>query len=185
VDARGVTLGTDRLLAGTVLWTAGVAASPLVRSLGVPIDRAGRVLVQPDLSIPGHPDVFVVGDAAALADDSGQPLPGVAQVAIQGASHAAYTILNRLAERPEERFTYRDKGNMAIVGRGAAIADLGWIRFSGLPAWLAWLFLHIVMLVGFRNRVIVLVEWAIAYLTLQRSVRLITGPVDRPDRSVS
>ena len=175
VDSRGVTLGTDRLVAGTVLWTAGVAASPLVRSLGVPIDRAGRVLVQPDLSIPGYPDVFVVGDAAATTDDSGEPLPGVAQVAIQGATYAASTILKRLAGRPAERFTYRDKGSMAIVGRGAAIADLGWIRFSGLPAWLAWLFLHIVMLVGFRNRVIVLVEWAIAYLTLQRSVRLITG----------
>jgi NADH dehydrogenase len=179
VDLRGVTLGTDRISAGTVLWTAGVAASPLVRSLSVPLDRAGRVLVQPDLSIPDHPNIFVVGDAAAIADDSGSPLPGVAQVAIQGARHAAHMILNRVAGRPAERFIYRDKGNMAIVGRGAAIADLGWIRFSGLPAWLAWLFLHIVMLVGFRNRVVVFVEWAIAYLTLQRSVRLITGPTDR------
>ena len=182
VDAHGVTVGTQRIGAGTVLWTAGVAASPLVRSLGAPLDRTGRILVQPDLSIPGHPEVFVVGDAASLADASGAPLPGVAQVAMQGARHAAHTILHRLAGQQSGRFVYRDKGNMAIVGRGAAIADLGWVRFSGLPAWLAWLFLHIVMLVGFRNRIIVLVEWAIAYLTLQRSVRLITGPLDRVQR---
>jgi NADH dehydrogenase len=190
VDLHGVMLGADRISADTVLWTAGVAASPLVRSLGVPVDRAGRVLVHPDLSIPGHPEVFVVGDAAAMVDQTGTPLPGVAQVAMQGARHAAYTILNRLAGRPAKRFIYRDKGSMAIVGRGAAIADLGWVRFSGLLAWLAWLFLHIVMLVGFRNRVIVFAEWAIAYLTLQRSIRLITGPVElnrseRSDRSAS
>jgi NADH dehydrogenase len=184
VDAHGVTLGADRIAAGTVLWTAGVAASPLMRSLGVPLDRAGRVVVHPDLSIPGHPDVFVVGDAAAMTDDAGNSLPGVAQVAMQGATHAAHAILRRVDGRAAGRFVYRDKGSMAIVGRGAAIADLGWIRFAGLPAWLAWLFLHIVMLVGFRNRIVVLVEWAIAYLTLQRSIRLITGS-DRSDRSVT
>jgi NADH dehydrogenase len=179
IDRGGVTLGEKRIAAGTVLWTAGVAASPLVRSLGVPLDRAGRVVVQKDLSVPGHPDVFVVGDAAAMADAAGMPLPGVAQVAMQGAAHAARMIVRRLNSQPPAPFVYRDKGSMAIVGRGAAIADLGWIRFSGVLAWLAWLFLHIVMLVGFRNRLTVLLEWAIAYLTLQRSIRLITGGSDR------
>lgn len=179
VDEHGVMLGQERLPAGTVLWTAGVAASPLVTSLGVPLDRAGRALVEADLSIPGHPEVFVIGDAAAVLDH-GKPLPGVAQVAIQGAQHAARTILNRIDGRPSERFGFRDKGSMAIVGRGAAIADLGWVRFSGFLAWLAWLFLHIVMLVGFRNRLAVLLAWAIAYTTLQRSVRLITN-VERSD----
>ena len=179
IDQQGVTLGTERIPAGTVLWTAGVAASPLVRSLGVPLDRAGRVVVEKDLSVPGHPEVFVVGDAAAAFDDSGSPLPGVAQVAMQGAAHAARTIVRRLRGQSSTPFVYRDKGSMAIVGRGAAVADLGWIRFSGVVAWLAWLFLHIVMLVGFRNRLTVLLEWAIAYLTLQRSVRLITGGSDR------
>ena len=137
---------------------------------------------KPDLSIPGHPEVFVVGDAAAFADETGRPLPGVAQVAIQQATHAAKTIVNRLRGMPSTPFVFHDKGSMAIVGRGAAIADLGWIRFSGFPAWLAWLFLHIVKLVGFRNRLIVLLEWAVAYMTFQRSARLITN-VNRSDRS--
>jgi NADH:quinone reductase (non-electrogenic) len=185
VDARGVMLGAERILAGTILWTAGVAVSPLVTSLGVPLDRAGRVTVNPDLSIPGHPEVFVVGDAAAFADETGRPLPGVAQVAIQQATHAAKTIVNRLRGIPATPFVFHDKGSLAIVGRGSAIADLGWIQFSGFTAWLAWLFLHIVKLVGFRNRLIVLLEWAIAYMTLQRSVRLITNVdrSERPDRS--
>jgi NADH dehydrogenase len=175
VDAQGVWLGPEQLRAGTVLWAAGVAASPLVATLGVPCDRAGRVIVEPDLSIPGHPDVFVAGDAAAFQQD-GKLLPGVAQTAMQGAAHAARTILRRLAGQPSGRFVYRDLGNMAIVGRGSAVSDLNWIRFSGPVAWLAWLFLHIFMLIGFRNRVLVLLEWAGAYLTMQRSVRLITGP---------
>jgi NADH:ubiquinone reductase (H+-translocating) len=182
VDEHGVMLGAERILAGTILWTAGVAVSPLVTSLGVPLDRAGRVAVKPDLSIPGHPEVFVVGDAAVFADETGRPLPGVAQVAIQQATHAAKTIVNRLRGAPSTPFVYHDKGSMAIVGRGAAIADLGWIQFSGFTAWLAWLFLHIAKLVGFRNRLIVLLEWAIAYMTFQRSARLITN-VDRSDRS--
>ena len=184
VDASGVMLGTERIAAGTVLWTAGVAASPLVASLGLPLDRAGRVVVEPDLSVPGHPHVFVVGDAAAFVGDTGTPLPGVAQVAIQQATHAARTILKRLDGIPSKRFVFHDKGSMAIVGRGSAIADLGWIKFSGFFAWLAWLFLHIVELVGFRNRLVVLLEWAIAYLTFQRSVRLITN-TNRSDRSDS
>jgi NADH dehydrogenase len=174
VDAHGVMAGGERVDAGTVLWAAGVAASSLVKSIGVPLDRAGRVIVEPDLSIPGHPEVFVVGDAAAL-HQGGKLLPGVAQTAMQGASHAAKTILRRLRGEPAKPFVYRDLGSMAIVGRRAAISDLGWIRFSGVLAWLAWLFLHIFMLIGFRNRAVVLFEWAVAYFTFQRGARLITG----------
>jgi NADH:quinone reductase (non-electrogenic) len=140
----------------------------------VPLDRSGRVIVEPDLSIPRHQEVFVVGDAAAALQD-GKLLPGVAQTAMQGARHAAKNILRRLKGQPTTPFIYRDLGSMAIVGRRAAISDLGWIRLSGAMAWLAWLFLHIFMLVGFRNRVVVLFEWAMAYLTFQRGARLITG----------
>ena len=164
VDDHGVTLGTARLEAGTVLWTAGVAASPLVATLGVPLD----------LSIPGHPEVFVVGDAAASLDAQGKQLPGVAQVAMQGGAHAARTVLRRITGEPSRAFTYNDRGNMAIIGRGSAIADIRGLRFSGPIAWLAWLFLHIFELIGFRNRIVVMVEWAAAYVTMQRSVRLIT-----------
>jgi NADH:ubiquinone reductase (H+-translocating) len=140
----------------------------------VPMDRAGRAIVEPDLSIPGHPEVFVVGDAAAFLHQGGTPLPGVAQTAMQGARHAARNILRRLEGKRTTTFVYRDLGSMAIVGRGSAIADLGPLRFSGPVAWLAWLFLHIFMLIGFRNRVVVLLQWAGAYMTFQRSVRLIT-----------
>ena len=175
IDAHGVDVDDGRRVdAGTVLWAAGVAASPLVATLGAPLDRAGRVIVEPDLSIPGHPEVFVVGDAAAFLHQGGKPLPGVAQTAMQQAAHAARTILRRMRGETSRPFVYHDLGNMAIVGRGSAIADLGWARFSGLLAWLAWLFLHIFMLIGFRNRLVVLVEWAVAYITFQRSVRLIT-----------
>ena len=181
IDAHGVTIGAGgaggapiRVNAATVLWTAGVAASPLVATLGAPLDRAGRVMVAPDLSIPGHPGVFVVGDAAFLLDEHGKPLPGVAQTAMQQAAHAARMIMRRIGGEPTLPFRYHDRGSMAIVGRNAAIADLGWLRFAGLPAWLAWLFLHIFMLIGFRNRLVVVIQWAVAYLTFQRSVRLIT-----------
>lgn len=174
IDAHGVWLGTERLDAGTVLWAAGVAASPLVRTLGAPLDRAGRVLVEPDLSIPGHRNVFVVGDAAAFLHQRGEPLPGVAQVAMQQAAHAARNILRLVRGQPTTRFAYRDYGNMAIVGRGSAVADLGRLHFSGPVAWLMWLFLHIFMLIGFRNRAAVMLQWAWAYITLQRSARLIT-----------
>jgi len=174
IDEHGVWLGAERLEAGTVLWAAGVAASPLLRTLGAPLDRVGRVIVEPDLSIPGHPEVFVVGDAAVFSYQTGQPLPGVAQVAMQQAAHAARNILSTLAGRPRTPFTYHDFGNMAIIGRRSAIADLrGW-RFSGTIAWLMWLFLHIFKLIGFRNRVSVMLQWALAYVTFQRSVRLIT-----------
>jgi NADH dehydrogenase len=174
VDAHGVWLGPERLDAGTVLWAAGVAASPLVGTLGAPLDRAGRVRVQADLSIPGHPEVFVVGDAASFTQE-GYQLPGVAQVAIQQAAHAARGILRRLQGEPPLTFAYRDLGNLAIIGRGSAIADLPRLEFSGPLAWLFWLFLHIFKLIGFRNRLVVLLQWALAYMTFQRSVRLITG----------
>lgn len=178
IDEHGVVVSREgaapeRIAAGTVAWAAGVAASPLLRTLGVPLDHAGRVIVAKDLSVPASPDVFVVGDAAAFQQD-GRQLPGVAQTAMQGARCAARNIVRRLRGQPAETFVYRNLGNMAIVGRMAAIADLGWTRFSGPLAWFAWLFLHIVMLIGFRNRLVVLLEWAGAYLTFQRSIRLIT-----------
>ena len=174
VDAGGVLLGAERLEAGTVLWTAGVAASPVAGTLGVPLDRAGRVMVERDLSVPSHPEVFVIGDAAAFLDREGHQLPGVAQVAMQGGTHAARTILRRIRGEPSEPFVYHDRGSMAIIGRGSAIADIRGFRFSGPIAWLAWLFLHIFELIGFRNRLVVMIEWATAYFTRQRSVRLIT-----------
>ena len=174
VDSHGVDFDGERLDAGTVIWTAGVAASPVTKTLGAPLDRAGRVVVQPDLSIPDHPDAFVVGDAASMKDAAGHPLPGVAQVAIQGGAHAAQTIMQRMAGKPSTPFVYADRGSMAIIGRGSAICDIRGLRFSGPIAWLAWLFLHIFELIGFRNRIVVMVEWAAAYVTMQRSVRLIT-----------
>jgi NADH dehydrogenase len=174
VDDFGVMLGSERLEAGTVLWTAGVAASPLTATLGVPTDRAGRVIVERDLSVPGHREVFVIGDAAASSDAEGHQLPGVAQVAMQGGTYAARTIIRRLRGEAPRPFAYHDRGSMAIIGRGSAIADIRGLRFSGPLAWLAWLFLHIFELIGFRNRLIVLIQWAAAYFTRQRSVRLIT-----------
>ena len=174
VDAHGVWLGRERLDAGTVLWAAGVAASPLVQTLGAPLDRTGRVLVEADLSIPGHPEVFVVGDAALYRHHGSDPLPGVAQVAMQGAAHAARNILAMQGGGRTTAFRYRNYGNMAIVGRLSAICDLGRWHFSGPMAWLMWLFLHIFKLIGFRNRISVMLQWALAYVTFQRSVRLIT-----------
>ena len=174
VDAGGVMLGAEHLEAGTVLWTAGVAASPMTMTLGVPLDRAGRVIVEHDLSVPGHPEAFVIGDAAAFLGAEGHQLPGVAQVAMQGGTHAARTILRRIRGEPSQPFVYHDRGSMAIIGRGSAIADIRGLRFSGPMAWLAWLFLHIFELIGFRNRLVVMIEWATAYFTRQRSVRLIT-----------
>jgi NADH dehydrogenase len=170
-----VEAGAERFRAETILWTAGVAASPLGRSLGVALDKAGRVRVEPDLTIPGHPEVFVIGDLAALPDASGKTLPGVAQVAIQQGRHAARNIEAALRGAKSQAFRYRDPGNLAVLGRAAAIADLPGIKLSGFPAWLVWCFVHILYLIGFRNRFIVLFEWAWAYLTWQRGARLITG----------
>jgi NADH dehydrogenase len=174
IDAGGVDLGGERLTSQTVIWAAGVAGSPIVASLGAPMDRAGRALVTPELSIPGHPEVFVVGDAASIVHQTGTPLPGVAQVAMQSAAHAARNVLRTIEGQPQRPFIYRDKGSMAIIGRNAAVADFGRAQISGVLAFLAWLFIHILMLIGFRSRLAVLLEWGVAYFTFQRSVRLIT-----------
>ncbi|HEX6974307.1 MAG TPA: NAD(P)/FAD-dependent oxidoreductase [Vicinamibacterales bacterium] len=175
VQPGRVAIGDTVIEADTVLWAAGVAASPIGATLGVPIDRAGRVLVNPDLTIPGHADVFVIGDLASLKGEDGKPLPGVAQVAIQMGKHAARSIQAAIAGRPGTPFRYRDLGNMATIGRASAVADFGWLRLKGLLAWQAWLFVHIMNLIGFRNRLVVLVQWAWAYFSYQRAVRLITG----------
>ena len=178
-----VEIGSDAIYAATILWAAGVAASPLGATLGAPLDRAGRVLVQPDLTIPGHPEVFVIGDLALLAGADGKPLPGVAQVAIQMGRHAARNILRALEHQPYRAFAYKNLGNMATIGRASAIADFGRVRLRGWFAWLAWLFVHIMNLVGFRNRVVVLVQWAWAYFSYQRAIRLITGPWSEEQRT--
>ena len=170
-----VSIDGEVIATETVLWAAGVAASALGVSLGAPLDRAGRVIVEPDLSIPGHPEVYVIGDLAAFLHQGGRPLPGVAQVAIQQASHVAATIVRTLRGEPRPAFRYRDPGNMATIGRARAVADFGRVRVRGWPAWLLWLVIHVIHLAGFRNRLVVLVQWAIAYVTYQRSIRLITG----------
>jgi len=169
-----VQVGGETIEAGTILWAAGVSASPIGKSLGAPLDRVGRVLVNDDLTIPGHPEIAVAGDLAALKDADGTWLPGVAQVAIQQAEHAAKNIRHALAGQPRQPFRYRNFGNLATIGRNTAIADLPRLKMKGYPAWLFWLFVHILKLVGFRNRISVLVNWAASYMTYQRSVRLIT-----------
>ena len=170
-----VRAGTETIVAGTVVWAAGVQASPIGRQLGGEVDGSGRVRVAADLSVPAHPEVFVVGDLMALTGADGAPVPGVAQAAMQSGRRAAANILARLQGRPTAPFAYRDLGNMATIGRAHAVADLGWVRLTGYLAWLAWLFLHLLFLVGFKNKVVVLVQWLVAYVTRQRGVRLITG----------
>ena len=170
----------ETIEAATVLWAAGVAASPLgaalARASGAEVDRAGRVRVEKDLTLPGHPEVFVIGDLMTLGGRDGKPLPGVAPVAMQQGRHVARTVLALLADRPGPgAFAYHDKGSMATIGRGRAVADFGFARFAGYPAWLAWLFIHLMYLVQFGNRVLILVQWAWSYLTWNRSARLITG----------
>ena len=176
VTADAVWLGGQQIRARTVLWAAGVAAAPLTRTLGVPLDRAGRVLVEPDLSIPGHPEAFAIGDLCVFPHQTGTPLPGVAPVAIQQGRRAADNVMRRLGGRPTRPFHYRDRGSMATIGRAAAVAVVGRFKLSGLIAWLAWLLVHIMFLIGFRNRFLVLFEWAWAYVSWQRGARLITGP---------
>jgi len=179
------TVAGERIVAQTVLWAAGVAASPLAKSLGVALDRAGRVPAEPTLAVPGHPEVFVVGDICSLQQD-GKPLPGVAQVAKQQGAHAARNVLHAVRGEPLVPFHYRDYGNMATIGRGSAVADIGGVKASGFFAWLLWISVHIFSLIGFRNRIAVMSEWAWAYLTFQRRVRLITGeklwPSSEPPR---
>ncbi len=174
IDDDGVQLGDVRVNAKTVLWAAGVAASPLARDLGVPLDRAGRVQVESDLSVPGHPSIFVAGDLASIQCD-GKPVPGVAPAAKQMGRHVASAILARLRGASPRPFRYRDFGNLATIGRMAAVVDLHGLKFSGLLAWWFWLASPVFFLIGFRNRLVVLIDWAQAYWSYQRSARIILG----------
>jgi NADH dehydrogenase len=184
VEPGVIYMGDKKMNAAVILWAAGVAASPLGKKLGVPIDRAGRVLVNPDLSLPNHPEVFVIGDLAALKDESGKLLPGVAPVAIQEGRYVAKLIRREIRgdkeAAPRAPFHYFDKGSLATIGRSAAIAQFGRIHISGFIAWLSWLFVHILFLIGFRNRVLVFIQWAWSYFTYERSARLITGSTSLP-----
>jgi NADH dehydrogenase len=170
--------GGEVLRAANVIWAAGVSATPLTRNLGVELDRAGRVKVNPDLSLPGHPEIFAIGDMASVLQHDGKPVPGVSPAAIQMAGHVAKIIKQeaRFGASPAGRpaFRYWDKGSMATIGRSAAVAWIGKLKFSGLSAWLAWLFVHLIFLIGFRNRTAVFFQWVYSYLSYKRSARLIT-----------
>jgi NADH:ubiquinone reductase (H+-translocating) len=170
-----VEIGDEIIAAETMIWAAGVAASPLGATLGAPLDRNGRVRVQPDLTLPGYRNVFVIGDLATLAGVDGKPLPGVAQVAMQMGEHAARNVIRAVEKQPYRDFQYKDLGNMATIGRASAVADLNFIRLHGYIGWLAWLFVHILNLIGFRNRFVVMAQWMWSYFSYQRSIRLITG----------
>jgi NADH dehydrogenase len=185
VEAGAVHMGETSLSAAVILWAAGVAASPLGKKLGAPTDRAGRVLVNPDLSIPGHPEVFVIGDLASLKDEHGKIIPGVAPVAMQEGRATARNIQRELRGEPRRNFHYVNKGNLATIGRAAAVAEFGKVHISGFLAWLSWLFIHIFFLIGFRNRIIVMIQWAWSYLTYERGARLITGDQTLPGWTAS
>jgi NADH dehydrogenase len=168
IDADGVSMGSERLSAKTVLWAAGVASSPLGRALGAPLDRAGRVEVEPDLSVPGHPEIFVIGDLARIPG-----VPGIAPAAKQMGRHSAANLKRLMRGEATLPFRYRDYGQLATIGRNAAVADFGRLRLSGYPAWLLWLVAHIYFLINFRNRVVVLFDWAWAYWTFARYARIV------------
>jgi NADH:ubiquinone reductase (H+-translocating) len=180
VTPGAVHMGDTQLPAAVIIWAAGVAASPLGKKLGAPVDRAGRVMVNPDLSLPGHPEVFVIGDLATLKDEHGKQLPGVAPVAMQEGNATAHNIAADLHGEPRKNFHYFNKGNLATIGRAAAVAEFGKIHISGFLAWVAWLTIHIFFLIGFRNRMIVLMQWAWSYFTYERGARLITGDKHLP-----
>lgn len=176
-DAEGVTIGSERLEAATIIWGAGVAASSAAKWLGAEKDRAGRVIVGPDLTLAGHPEIFVIGDTAQAMGANGKPLPGLAPVAKQQGAYVARVLRARLAGKTAPGpFRYRDFGTMATIGRRAAVADFGWIRFDGTIAWLLWGLVHISFLIGFRNRLVVMLDWMWSYVTFQSGARLITGP---------
>jgi NADH dehydrogenase len=177
IDDRGVTHGGTRTETRTVIWAAGVAASELGRSLGADLDRAGRVKVHQDLSVPGAEGVFVIGDLASIISD-GKPVPGLSPAAMQEGRHAARNLARIIRGEPTLPFRYWDKGTLATIGRAAAVGDIGKLRVSGLVAWMMWLFVHIFFLIGFRNRFIVIVEWAWTYIRNDRGARLITGDVE-------
>ncbi|MGA2509097.1 MAG: NAD(P)/FAD-dependent oxidoreductase [Candidatus Acidiferrales bacterium] len=170
---------TETIPTRTILWAAGVLGSPLGRIIsqetGAALDKAGRVIVEPDLTVPGHPEIFVIGDLANFSHQGGKPLPGVAQPAIQEGRYVARAIERRLRRETTTTFHYVDKGNLATIGRAAAVADLNWLRLSGIPAWLMWVFIHLMYIVEFQNRLLVLVQWAWLFITYDRSARLITG----------
>jgi len=181
IEREVVVTKTDRIQSYTAIWAAGVAASPLARTLGVPLDKAGRVMVEADLSIKDHPEIFVVGDLATLVDaKTGKPLPGVATVAIQQGRAAADNIRRLCQGSPSLIFHYRERGSMATIGRARAIVDLGWVKLTGLMAWLTWVVVHIYFLIGFEDRLLVMIQWAWAYVTQQRGNRLITYDRTRP-----
>jgi len=173
-----IKVGNDWIDCDVVVWATGVAASPIGKQLGVETDKAGRVFVQPDLSIPGHPDIFVIGDMASLKQANGDPVPGVSPAAIQMGTSAANNILADIQGRDRKAFIYVDKGTMATIGRSKAIAEVFGLKLKGFIAWVFWLFLHVFFLIGFRNRIIVMAEWFWAYLTRERSARLITGDAE-------
>ncbi len=176
IDATGVAFDATRIDAATVLWAAGVAASPLNRTLGVPLDRSGRVPVERDCSLAGHPEVFCIGDAALFVPEGQeQALPGVSPVAMQQGRFVARQIARSIKNLPREPFVYNDKGSLATIGRSRAVAEVGKLRLSGFPAWLFWLFVHIYYLIDFRNRLLVIINWAFAYFAYERGARLITG----------
>ncbi|MGA9724827.1 MAG: NAD(P)/FAD-dependent oxidoreductase [Candidatus Binatus sp.] len=179
IDDRGVVHGGARLDSRTVIWAAGVAASPLGKTLGkdVKVDRAGRVIVNQDLSVPGVDGVFVIGDLASISSD-GKPVPGLSPAALQEGRHAAKNIVRLIRGEPTIPFHYRDKGTLATIGKAAAVADIAGLHLSGVIAWLMWLFVHIFFLIGFRNRFIVIIEWALTYVRNDRGARLITGNVE-------
>lgn len=181
IRAGEVVLPDGTIKAGAIIWAAGVTASPLARTLGLETDRSGRLPVGPDLSLPGHPEVFAVGDVAAVTDRNGVAVPGVAQGALQMGQHVARIIAaecsGRGSREPVARpaFAYRDKGSMATIGRSAAVARIGALQFSGWPAWMAWLVIHLLFLVGFRSKISVLLSWVYSYFTYKRGARIITG----------
>jgi len=182
IDGQGFQLGDTHVPARTVVWAAGVAASPLARTLDVPLDRAGRVQVEPDLTIPGHPEIFAGGDLVALMQANGRPVPGVAPAAKQMGKYVAQVIRARLDGKPAPApFRYNDQGNLATIGRMAAIVHVGKLQLSGLLAWWFWLAAHVFFLIGFRNRLVVLLNWAVAYWSYQRSARIILGDADEGD----
>ncbi len=174
LSETGLQVGDEFIPCRVKIWAAGNMASSVGKTLGVPVDRVGRVLVNNDLSIPGHPEIQVIGDLANFPHQTGKPLPGVSPVAMQQGRHAARNILGMIEGRPPQKFWYWDKGSMATIGRNKAVADLGLVHFSGLPAWVVWLFVHVLFLVGYRNRMAVLFQWAWAYLSFNKGARLIT-----------
>ena len=181
VNEHGVRIAEDLIPSRTVVWAAGNAASPLGKQLGVETDRAGRIVVNPDLTVPGRPNLYVIGDLASFLHQTSQPLPGISPVAMQEGRHAAGNILAQIEGKPTQPFHYVDRGTMATIGRRSAVADIRGVRFNGLLAWLAWLFVHLIFLIGFRNRILVLLQWAWSYVNYYRGARLITGVREKRD----